>query len=335
MNDLRALLSECPLGYEVPFIPASHTALVIETDAADIDWQEKMLPWTLASLIDNTDLIMTGVHLYITCENSTKDRIETALKRFDLPPGTLIPKATDNKPLMRFGKYGSRYDSICMFDINYWAFRGIGKSYKLPLGHILRHTYGWAAADYSLHPAHDIHLKDAWLQMFESSSSEEEKQQKRLARSLSERAEHIANYFMDVEDRKRWLHEANQAVYGEDYKARNKSVAAYFLNETEPNWHLDASILQYEARDVNDPYFADWASEWQHLGTEALIALWLLKTQQHASNLSDSVMIHPSYARNKRPRLCNMQLVFDREQFVHATRELVGDHLNITMNSEE
>lgn len=327
MNDLRALLPECPLGYEVPFIPASHTALVIETNAADINWQERMLPWTLASLIDNTDLIMTGVHLYIVCENSTKDRIETALERFDLPPGTLIPKATDNEPLMRFGKYGSRYDSVCMFDINYWAFRGVGKSYKLPLGHILRHTYGWAAADYSLHPAHDIHLKDAWVRISEPSTSGDLHAKRKKISEVSH-----SDSCVDAAARARWLHTANCAVYGEDYKARNKSVAAYFLNETEPNWHLDASILQYES--VNDLYFADWASEWQHLGTEALIALWLLKTQQHAYNLSNSVMIHPSYTRNKRPRLCNMQFV-DRDQFVQATRELVGDHLNITMNSEE
>lgn len=324
MSDLRALLTECPLGYEVPLIPASHTALVIETDAANIDWQAKMLPWTLASLIDNTDLILTGVHLYIVCEDSTKDRIETALERFDLPPGTVIPKETDNEPLRRFGMHGSRYDSVCLFDINYWAFRGFGKSYKLPLGHILRHTYGWAAADHSLHPAHGIPLKDKWILMSEPLPP--------FPDDLHAQQEEIREHVVDAAARARWLHTANCAVYGDDYKARNKSVAAYFLNETEPNWHLDASILQYES--VSDLYFSEWASEWQHLGTEALIALWLFKTQQHAYNLSDSVMIHPSYTRNKRPCLCNMQFA-DRDQFVHGTRDLVGDHLNITMNSEE
>ena len=58
-----------------------------------------------------------------------------------------------------------------MFDINYWAFRGIGKSQgadiKLPLGHVLRHTWGWAVADVSLHPANEIDLKDTWIRMSE------------------------------------------------------------------------------------------------------------------------------------------------------------------------
>ena len=67
-------------------------------------------------------------------------------------------KDEDNKPLMLFGKYGYRYDSVCLLDINYWAFRGIGKAQdradiKLPLGHVLRHTYGWAVAEVSLHSA--------------------------------------------------------------------------------------------------------------------------------------------------------------------------------------
>ena len=80
MTDIRAQLPECPLAYEVPFIPGNHTALVIPViTAADIDWQEKMLPWTLASLINNTDLIMNGVHLYIVCDDSTGDRTRTAL----------------------------------------------------------------------------------------------------------------------------------------------------------------------------------------------------------------------------------------------------------------
>ena len=49
-----------PLEYQVPHIPASHTALVIEINTADIEWQEKMLPWTLAGLINNTDIVMKG-----------------------------------------------------------------------------------------------------------------------------------------------------------------------------------------------------------------------------------------------------------------------------------
>ena len=52
-----------------------------------------MIPWTLASLINNTDIVMKGVHLYVVCEDGeTQDRIKTALKKFDLPPGTITPK---------------------------------------------------------------------------------------------------------------------------------------------------------------------------------------------------------------------------------------------------
>ena len=164
MNDLRTLLPVCPLEYQIPHIPGSHTALVIEITTADIDWQERMLPWTLAGLINNTDIVMKGVHLYVVCEDGTQDRIRTALKRMDLPPGSLITKDTDrHQPLILFGKYGQGYDSVCMLDINYWAFRGIGKAQdraddKLPFGHVLRHTHGWAVADYSFHIANDMHL---------------------------------------------------------------------------------------------------------------------------------------------------------------------------------
>ena len=147
LNDLRAQLPECPLEYQVPHIPGSHTALVIEINTADIDWQEKMLPWTLASLINNTDIVMKGVHLYVVCEDGeTQDRIKTSLKKIDLPPGTITPKDDNGNPLIVFGKYGYRYDSYCMLDINYWAFRGIGKrdeaNITLPIGHVLRHNYG-------------------------------------------------------------------------------------------------------------------------------------------------------------------------------------------------
>ena len=36
LKDLRAQLPECPLEYQVPHIPGSHTALVIEIHAAEI-----------------------------------------------------------------------------------------------------------------------------------------------------------------------------------------------------------------------------------------------------------------------------------------------------------
>jgi len=327
LNDLRAQLPECPLEYQIPHIPDSHTALVIEVNAADIDWQEKMLPWTLAGLINNTDLIMKGVHLYVVCEDDLRDRIRTALKRFDLPPGTIMVRDEDRKPLMLFGKYGYRYDSVCLFDVNYWAFRGIGKSQgadiKLPLGHVLRHTYGWAVADVSLHHKNDISLKDTWVRMSEPLPP--------FPGDLHAQQEKIREYLVDASTRAKWLHDANTAVYGEDYQKQNKNIAAYFFNEVEANWHLDASILQYSAAEVNNPYFTEWAPEWQHLGTEPLIALWLLKTQQHAYNLRDSVMIEPNYIRAEYPRLCNMQFS-DVKAFRYATQELRGAHLNLKMN---
>ena len=329
MNDRRLQLIECPLEYQVPHIPASHTALVIEITAADIDWQEKMLPWTLASLINNTDLIMKGVHLYIVCEDrNIQDRIKTALKRFDLPPDTIICKKVDNnKPLMLFGNYGYKYDSVCMFDINYWAFRGIGKAQdrtdiKLPFGHILRHTYSWAAANYSFQPTNNIFLKDPWVGMSLLSP---------FPGNLYRDREKIRESLVDASARAKWLHDANTAVYGEDYEKQNRNVAPYFFNEADPNWHLDASILYYSASEVNNPYFSEWAPEWQHLGTEALVALWLLKTQQHAHNLSDSIIIESSYIRAMYPRLCNMQFA-NVEIFRSATRELQGSQLNIAMN---
>ena len=74
----------------------------------------------------------------------------------------------------------------------------------------------------------------------------------------------------------------------------------------------------------------DWALEWKHLGTEALIALYLLKTKQHAYNLSDSVMIEPNYIRAEYPRLCNMKFC-TVENFRSAIKELMGAQLNIAM----
>lgn len=336
MTDLRTQLPQCPLEYQVPHIPGSHTALVIEINAADIEWQERMLPWTLAGLINNTDLVMKGVHLYVVCEDDLRDRIRTALKRFDLPPGTIITKDEDSKPLILFGKYGHRYDSVCMLDINYWAFRGIGKSQdradtKLPLGHVLRHTWGWAVADVSLNPVNEIALKDTWVQMgtpLPPFSQQEQISGSDLYRDwLGRHPDHL----VDTSARAKWLHDANIAVYGEDYKKRNKNVAVYFFNEADPNWHLDASILQYSACEANDPMFTHWASEWKHLGTEPLIALWLLKTKQHAYNLSESVMIESSYSRAAYPRLCNMRFA-DVQGFRYATTELLGAQLNIAMN---
>lgn len=326
MNDLRTQLPECPLEYQIPHIPGSHTALVIEINAADIDWQERMLPWTLAGLINNTDLIMKGVHLYVACEDVLRDRIRTALKKFDLPPGTIITKDEDNKSLIVFGKYGYKYDSVCMLDVNYWAFRGIGKSQgsdiKLPFGHVLRYTYNWAVADYSFRSPNNIHLKDTWVRMSEPLhlTGEDSREQRKK----------IRDYLVDASARARWLHAANTAVYGKDYKKQNKNVAAYFFNETEANWHLNASILHYSAREVNT-YFAEWAAEWQHLGTEALVALYLLKTEQHAHNLADSVRIESNYVRAAYPRLCNMQFS-DVRSFRYGTTELLGAQLNIAMN---
>ena len=361
MNDLRYRLPECPLEYEVPHIQASHTALVIEINAADIDWQERMLPWTLASLINNTDLVMKGVHLYVVCEEGTQDRIKTALKQFDLPPGTIGPQDADGKPLILFGKYGYRYDSVCILDVNYWAFRGIGKAQdradiKLPLGHVLRHTYGWAVAEYRLHIANEIDIKDAWVRMSEPLSVS-------FAGGLHAQREKIREYLVDAsaeksasafeskadgngsvrrgtneqnpdfsEARAKWLHDANTAVYGEDYEKQNRNVAPYFFNEgSDPNWHLDASILHYTASEVKNPYFAEWAPEWEHLGTEALVALWLLRNQQHAYNLKNSFMIEQRYVREAYPRLCHMQHA-DVEAFRTATTELMGAQLNLKMN---
>ena len=227
-----------------------------------------------------------------------------------------------------FGKYGYRYDSVCMLDINYWAFRGIGKreeaNVTLPIGHVLRHTWGWAVADYSLHPANDILQKDAWVRMSMPLHLRPE--------VIPLQRERLANHLMDASDRARWLHDANRAVYGDDYKEKHKNgVSAYFFNEADPNWHLDASILQYSSYEANIPEFIDWALEWKHLGTEALIALYLLKTKQHAYNLRDSVMIESSYTRAEYPRLCNMHHGNPVENFKSAIKELMGAQLNIAM----
>ena len=134
MIDIRTQLPECPLAYEVPLIPGTHTALVIEINAADIDWQERMLPWTLASLINNTDIIMTGVHLYIACKLGAPDRhIKSALRHFDLPENTILGAGSSVN-------FMSRYDAILPFDINYWAFRDDRNTHKLEIADILKNT---------------------------------------------------------------------------------------------------------------------------------------------------------------------------------------------------
>ena len=332
MTDIRTQLPECPLEYEVPLIPGTHTALVMEVKAADIDWQEKMLPWTLASLINNTDIVMQGVHLYIACENGTEARIRTALKRFDLPHDTILTKKNLSSSIV-FGEYGYSYDSICTFDTHYWAFRGTGGSgnpeIKLPIGHVLRHNYGLGVTDYSLHPVNRIEFKSKWIPR---------KQLQLTELGSPESRQKLANYFMDAGERARWLHDANCAVYGEDYANEGKTVATYFFNENgEPNWHLDASILQYQATDVLSDSARDWFTEWQHLGPDACLALWLLKTGQHAYNFKDSLMIDGCQHWNEfdtvaepiplpYPVLCNMRFA-TLHGYRHAIQYLMGSQL--------
>lgn len=328
MSDIRTQLPECPLEYEVPPIPGNHTALVIPVTAAGIDWQEKMLPWTLASLINNTDLVMKGVHLYIACENKNHaDRIQTALKRIDLPKYDAPINMEVGAPFILFGEFGLAYHSVCLWDVNFWAFRGQtdagNPEIKLPLGHVLKHNYSWGVADYSIHPANIIATKRNWIPALDLRLTDPDSQRSR---------ERLSNYFMDAGNRARFLHDANRAVYGENYKG---NVAAYFFNETgEPNWHLDASILQYQAADIIEQQAGEWFTAWRHLGTDALLALWLLKTKQHAYNLRDSLIIEryreivkinkmdvPEY-----PYICNMELS-NRIEFRHAMKQLMGSQL--------
>ena len=149
MKDIRLQLPECPLEYEVPFIPGTHTALVIPVNAADIDWQERMLPWTLASLINNTDIVMQGVHLYIACENGIENRIRTAIKGLDLPEGTITEDGSEvsRKPTGFQDTFSSDfkgtkrlvvYDIVYIFNINCWAFRDGKNQIKLSIGHALK-----------------------------------------------------------------------------------------------------------------------------------------------------------------------------------------------------
>ena len=325
MNDLRTQLPECPLEYEVPHIPGTHTALVIPINAADIDWQEKMLPWTLASLINNTDIVMQGVHLKITSDAGwVHERVQEALKRFDLPQHTcIITSGRPAIPFLRAKQYG--YDSICMFDIHYWVFRGQSSTgnpeIKLPLGHVLRHNWSWGVADCSLHPANDIRLKSAWMPTKHIKLTEPDSPESQAK---------LANYFMDAGKRARWLHDANRAVYGEDYQKDGKNVANYLFNESEPNWHIDASILQYRATHLTQEMF-DWVLEWRHLGTDALIALYLLKTKQHAYNLRDSLMIEDeAYTVSEYPKLFDMRYA-PKPVFRDAMKQLMGAQLGMSV----
>ena len=326
MNDLRTQLPECPLEYEVPFIPGNHTALVIAISAADIDWQEKMLPWTLASLINNTDLIMKGVHLYIACGDRTEDRIQTALKRFDLPKSTILEATTQ---IVNSEFLNSTYNSVGIIDICYWAFRGQSSDknadIKLPFGHVIKHNWGWGVADYNIHPMNITETKENWLRMDAPLH----------LRGLSSQRnrEKLAGYLVGASHRAKFLHDANTAVYGEKYE---KNIAAYFFNENgEPNWHIDTSILQYQTAEITDE-FLSWLEQFGHLGADALIALYLLKTQQHAYNLRDSLMIerYPEVIASKEPnlpfypRLCNMKSS-SILGFRHAIKQLMGSQLGM------
>lgn len=325
MNTLHAQLPACPLEYEVPFIPGTHTALVIDTQPEHIDWQEKLLPWTLASLINNTDLIMKGVHLYVLCDNTTQPQIESALKHFDLPPDTILKRDTHVPSLTAVNWH---YDAVCYLDIQYWAFRGYGEKsktpdIKLPLGHVLKHNWGWGVADYSLHPANDTLLKSAWIggyQPLKCTQPDSPASKRKLAKHL-----------VNESERATWLHAANTAVYGNNYRKKNLNIANYFFNETEPNWHLDASILQFPSHQIQTPDFRAFTENYGHLGTDALIALWLLKTRQHAYNFKDSVMID---AENlflaEYPRLYNMRYA-PKAVYQDAIKQLMGAHINMAI----
>ena len=322
MNDLRTQLPKCPLEYEVPFIPASHTALVIPVNATDIDWQEKMLPWTLASLINNTDLVMKGVHFFIACQDGTEDRIKTALKRFDLPENTILNATTQ---IVNSEFLNSTYNSVCIIDVCYWAFRGQSSDrtadIKLPFGHVLQHNWGWGVADYNIHPMNTVDTKDNWLRMDAPLH----------LRGLSSQRnrEKLAGYLVGASHRAKFLHDANIAVYG---KAYEQNIATYFFNENgEPNWHINTSIVQYQTTEITDE-FLSWLQEFGHLGAEAQVALHLLKTKQHAYNLRDSLMIEDeSYSPNfcaDYPRLCDMKFA-PVGAFRDAIKQLMGAQLGM------
>lgn len=123
MNDLRAQLPECPLEYEVPFIPGKHTLVTIPIYAAEIGWQEKMLPWTLASLINNTDLVMQGVHLHIACiDADVIDRVQDVLSKFEFSADYNL-----------FSRDRSGYNNAYVFNVGLWAFRNESNTHKLDI----------------------------------------------------------------------------------------------------------------------------------------------------------------------------------------------------------
>ena len=334
--DLRKL-PLCHLSYEVPHIPAHHTALVLETDTRNIDWQERMLPWTLASLVNNTDLVMKGVHIYIAYEAGTEGRVQKAVAAFDfvgaIDHAVFIEKGP-RTPFPVFGAHGAKYDNVCLFDIRYWAFRCGHNREKLPIGHVLRHNWHWGVADYSLHPANTIDTKSEWVPT----------QHLKRRGNLDDPSTRVkrTQSFMDAGERARWLHDANRAVYGEAYDTQKKppNVAEYLFNANEPNWHVDASILQYNT--FNIAYQTEWFTEWRHLGRDALVMLWLLKTGLHAYNFSDSLMIDgntwtqfnpeapdlPAY-----PRLCKMA-TGSPHSYRYAIQHLMGAELALNVFRE-
>ena len=315
MNDIRTQLPKCPLAYQVPHIPGGHTAIVIDIDTHQIDWQARMLPWTLASLINNTDIVMKGVHLYVHCEEVVSERIADATAKIEIqntghrtPDSKILIKGGNAAPLVVLGAHGCAYDSVCLLDINYWALRDRYNTAKLPLGHVLRRNWGWGAADYTLNAVNPS-----------------------IPTQHTEYAEPSKAYRDGYV--KGWLGTANHAVYGPH--AKRESVSGYFCNESEPNWHINTSILQYPAIDVNDPRFTDWASERQGLEQDTLILLWLLKTRQHAYNFRESFEFeYPTFTTNAQesPRLCNMAgAAFDA--FKAAIAQLQGAHVNIAIGN--
>ena len=332
MNDIRTQLPDCPLRYAVPDIPSEHTALVIPVREADIAWQEKLLPWTLASLINNTDIVLHGVRLFIHCTGETLDRVHTALSLFDLPDGTIL-RCTS--PILNTPQY-QHYDKVCFMDLNYWAFRGLnGKGdpeIKLPLGHTLRYNWGWGVADYNQHAANTIMLKNEWVRS-------EFRTVQLTDPDSAEGKSTLAKHLLKEGARARWLHAANLAVYGEHYEKRNETVAGYFFNESDPNWHLDASFLCIPS--VAIPKFREWCEAWESkLGSEACIGLYLLKTGQHAYNFKDSLMIEDSTDWDHQlpdphalrlpayPRLCTMKNA-TKDGFLYAMHQLMGAQLGM------
>ena len=130
--DIRPRIPRCPLQYEVPYIPVNNIAYVIALEIENLDWQVKMLPWTLASLINNTDLIMKGVHLYVVCEDGDpEDRIKNALKNFDLPEGSIIDSGPVAVALVEGRHHNRTYNAVRVMNINYWAFRDESNAHKL------------------------------------------------------------------------------------------------------------------------------------------------------------------------------------------------------------